>query len=141
MPNTTVMQAKRLGVLTCTPDTPLVAAAQRMTGEDVSALVVVDDEGGLAGIITRTDLLRAWEKGGAWADRTVGQYMSRSVVTVGLDTTLGEVTDLLIEERIHRVVVVKREGNLVRPVAVVSAADLIYHMLKQESRAWSAASD
>ena len=45
MPNTTVMQAKRLGVLTCTPDTRLVEAAQRMTGEDVSALVVVDEEG------------------------------------------------------------------------------------------------
>ncbi|MCU0510445.1 MAG: CBS domain-containing protein [Anaerolineae bacterium] len=140
MPNTTVMQAKRLGVLTCAPDTTLVSAAQRMTGEDVSALVVVDDDGGLAGIISRTDLLRAWEKGGPWAERTVEQYMSRNVVTVGLETTLGEVTDLLLEGRIHRVVVVRQEGDKVRPVGVVSAADVVYHMLKQESRARSAAS-
>lgn len=141
MPNTTVMQAKRLGVLTCAPDTTLIAAAQRMTGEDVSALVVVDEDGGLAGIITRTDLLRAWEKGGPWADRRVGEHMSPNVVTVGLETTLSEVTDLLLEERIHRVVVVRQEDDRPRPVAVVSAADLIYHMLKQESRARSAASD
>jgi CBS domain-containing protein len=140
MPNTTVMQAKRLGVLTCAPDTTLVAAAQRMTGEDVSALVVVDEDGGLAGIISRTDLLRAWEKGGLWADRRVGEYMSRNVVTVGLDTTLGEVTDLLLEGRIHRVVVVRQEGGKVRPVGVVSAADVVYHMLKQESRNRSPAS-
>lgn len=139
MPNTTVMQAKRLGVLTCAPDTTLVAAAQRMTGEDVSALVVVDDDGGLSGIISRTDLLRAWEKGGPWADRRVEDYMSRNVVTVGLETSLGEVTDLLLEGRIHRVVVVRNEGGKVRPVAVVSAADVVYHMLKQESRARSAA--
>jgi CBS domain-containing protein len=139
MPNTSVMQAKRLGVLTCARDTTLVAAAQRMTGEDVSALVVVDEDGGLAGIISRTDLLRAWEKGGQWANRTVEQYMSRNVVTVGLDSTLGEVTDLLLEGRIHRVVVVRYEGDKVRPVGVVSAADVVYHMLKQESRARSAA--
>ena len=134
MPNTTVMQAKRLGVLTCSPGDTLAAAAQRMTGEDVSALVVVDEEGGLAGIISRTDLLRAWEKGGAWADRRVEQHMSRNVVTVELDTTLGEVTDLLLEERIHRVVVVRREGDKIRPVGVVSAADIVYHMLKHEAR-------
>jgi CBS domain-containing protein len=134
------MQAKRLGVLTCAADTSLVAAAQRMTGEDVSALVVVDEDGGLAGIISRTDLLRAWEKGGRWAERTVEQYMSRNVVTVGLETTLGEVTDLLLEGRIHRVVVVRQEGDKVRPVGVVSAADVVYHMLKQESRTRSAVS-
>lgn len=140
MPNTTVMQAKRLGVLTCTPDTLLVDAAQRMTGEDVSALVVVDEEGYLAGLLSRTDLLRAWDKGGPWANRQVGAYMSTQVVTVGLNTTLAEVTDLLLNERIHRVVVVRHEGEKLRPVGVVSAADLVYHMVKLEARTRSAAS-
>jgi CBS domain-containing protein len=133
MPNTTVMQAKRLGVLTCTPDTTLVDAAQRMTGEDVSALVVVDDEGYLAGILSRIDLLRAWERGGAWAVQIVADYMSAQVVTVGLNTTLAEVCDLLLNERIHRVVAVRNEGDKMRPVAVISAADVVYHMVKLEA--------
>jgi CBS domain-containing protein len=140
MPNTTVMQAKRLGVLTCTSDTRLVDAARRMTGEDVSALVVVDDDGYLAGILSRTDLLRAWERGGPWADRIVGDYMSSQVVTVGLNTTLSEVCDLLLNERIHRVVAVRHEGDKMRPVAVISAADVVYHMVKLEAKARSAAS-
>ncbi len=140
MPDTTVMQAKRLGVLTCTPDTTLADAAQRMTGEDVSALVVVDEEGFLAGILSRTDLLRAWDKGGPWADRTVAEYMNPQVVTVGLNTTLAEVTDLLLNERIHRVVVARHEGDRLRPVGVVSAADVIYHMVKLEAKARSTAS-
>lgn len=137
MADTTVMQAKRLGVLTCTPDTKLVEAAQQMSSEDVSALVVVDKEGFLAGILTRTDLLRAWDKGGPWSDRTVAEYMSPQVVTVGLNTSLGEVTDLLLNERIHRVVVVRHEGDKLRPVAVVSAADIVYHMVKLEAKARS----
>ena len=140
MPNTTVMQAKRLGVLTCMPDTKLVDAAQRMTGEDVSALVVVDEEGYLSGILSRTDLIRAWDKGGPWAYRTVAEYMSPQVVTVGLNTTLTEVCDLLLNERIHRVVVVRHEGDRLRPVAVVSAADVVYHMIKLESKSGSPAS-
>lgn len=140
MPNTTVMQAKRLGVLTCTPDTRLSDAAQRMTSEDVSALVVVDENGYLAGVLSRTDLLRAWDKGGPWGERTVSHYMSSQVVTVGLNTTLGEVVDLLLNERIHRVVVVRHEGDQLRPVGVVSAADIVYHMVKLETRARSTTS-
>jgi signal-transduction protein with cAMP-binding, CBS, and nucleotidyltransferase domain len=139
MPNTTVIQAKRLGVMTCTPDTLLIDAAQRMTGEDVSALVVVDHEGYLAGILTRTDLLRAWDKGGSWAHRLVSEYMNPNVVTVGLNTSLGEVTDLLLIGRIHRVVVVRHEGPKLRPVGVVSAADIVYHMVKLEAKARSTA--
>ena len=67
MPDTTVMQAKRLGVFTCLPDTPLVDAARRMAEEDVSALVVADAEGGLTGIITRIDLLRAHAAHADWS--------------------------------------------------------------------------
>jgi CBS domain-containing protein len=140
MPNTTVMQAKRLGVLTCMPDTKLVEAAQRMTGEDVSALVVVDDDGYLAGILSRTDILRAWDAGGPWAQRAVAEYMSRQVVTVGLNTTLSEVCDLLLNERIHRVVAVRHEGDKMRPVAVISAADVVYHMVKLEAKTRSTTS-
>jgi CBS domain-containing protein len=109
-----------------------------MTGEDVSALVVVDAEGFLAGILSRTDLIRAWEKGDSWADRTVSEYMSSQVVTVGLNTTLTEVCDLLLNERIHRVVVVRQEGDRLRPVGVVSAADVVYHMVKLEAQSRSA---
>jgi CBS domain-containing protein len=144
MPDTTVMQAKRLGVLTCTPETTLLQAAQRMTGEDVSALVVVDEEGYLAGIVTRTDLLRARHEPRPWVDRTVDEVMNPQVVTVGVNATLAEVTELLLNERIHRVVVVRHDGRegpgaKARPLSVISAADIIYDMVKTESRARSVA--
>ena len=66
--------------------------------------------------------------------------MSPQVVTVGLNTTLAEVCDLLLNERIHRVVVVRHEGDKLRPVAVVSAADVVYHMVKLEAKSRSTAS-
>lgn len=134
MPHTTVMQAKRFGVLTCSPHTSMLAAAIRMADEDISALVVVDDEGLLNGILSRTDLLRAHNDGVDCAKTPVSEYMTCDVVTVGLNTTMGEVAKLLAERHIHRVVAVRSEGERVRPVAVVSAADVLYHFVKGANR-------
>lgn len=52
------------GVVSCTLETPIPQVAQLMTRHDVSAIPVVDNEGNLAGIFTRTDLvtLRAYEE-------------------------------------------------------------------------------
>ena len=102
-----------------------------MTDDDISALVVVDSEGCLAGIITRTDLLRAHVEHEDWADQTVAEYMNPDVVTIGLHAPLGEVKRLLLGLHIHRVVAVRPEGDKLRPMAVISAADLVYHMVKE----------
>lgn len=131
MHETTVMQAKRLGVYTCSYDTTLLAAAQRMADEDISALVAVDKDGYLAGIITRTDLIRAYRTYPDWPTHRVEEIMNRDVVTVGPQALLAEVADLLLEKHIHRVVVVRQEGGKKRPVAVVSSTDLVYHMVKE----------
>lgn len=130
MSETTVMQAKRLGVLTCNPDTTLLEAARQIAAEDISALVVTDADGYLIGIITRTDLLRAYAANADWSRHRVFDYMNPNVVTVGLDAPLSEVAQALLGKHIHRVVAVRREGKRLRPVAVVSAADLVYHMVR-----------
>ncbi len=134
MHETTVMQAKRLGVYTCGCDTTLLAAAHRMADEDISALVAVDKDGYLAGIITRTDLIRAYLALPDWQQHRVEEFMNTDVVTVGPQATLAQVANLLLEKHIHRIVVVRPEGDKKRPVAVVSSTDLVYHMVKETER-------
>ena len=57
--------------------------------------------------------------------------MSPEVVSVSPDTTLLEVAQLLLTNRIHRVVaVLEEEEGRQRPVAVVSSRDLVYHMMR-----------
>ncbi len=127
----TVLEAKRLGVYTCTPETRLDAAAGQMLAEDISSLVVTDAKGYLCGILTRMDILRAYLRiGEGWARTPVGDIMSREVVTVRLDTTLHEVAQTLMKRRIHRVVAVEEENGRLRPVAVLSDGDLVYHLKK-----------
>lgn len=126
----TVIEAKRFGVYSITQNKSLREAASRMVEEDISALAVLDEEGYLAGIITRTDLLRAFVNFDAWENQRVEAFMNRDVVTVTPQTTLVHVAELLIEKQIHRVVVARDENGKKRPVSVVSAADLVYHMVK-----------
>jgi CBS domain-containing protein len=126
----TVLQAKRFGIFSCSQDETLQEAARRMVEEDISALVVVDKEGYLVGIITRIDLLRALTKLEDWEKLLVMDYMNKDVVTVSPQTQLTRVAELLVEKQIHRVVVAREENGKKKPISVVSAADLVYHMIK-----------
>jgi CBS domain-containing protein len=126
----TVLQAKRFGVFSCSKENTLLEAAQRMVEEDISALVVVDENGFLAGIITHTDLIRALVSLEDWDKHKVSSLMNSDVVTVTPQTNLLRVAEILLDQQIHRVVAVRDEDGKKRPMSVVSVADIVYHMVK-----------
>lgn len=128
MPSRTVLQAKRLGIVSCHPDDPLTKIVQRMADDDISALVVTDQDGYLDGIISRSDVLRAFGRSPNWKAETVDKYMTRQVITVSPETRLGEVALLLTDKHIHRVVVVREDEGGKRPIAVLSDSDLVCEM-------------
>lgn len=128
MRHLSVLHAKRLGVYTISPTETLKKAALAMQQHNISALVVTEEDGSLAGVITRTDLVRACYHQDAWSTLPVRDFMVTDVVTVQLDDKLAKVMELLIDHHIHRVVAVEPHGGKVRPVAVLSAADIVYHM-------------
>ena len=128
MRNLSVLQAKRLGVYTVSPDETLMNTARKMQDHNVSALVVTDADGFLAGVISRTDLVKACFKQLEWSHLRVRDCMSADVVTVELDDPMLRVMELLVDHHIHRVVAVERHEGKPKPVAVLSAADVVYHM-------------
>lgn len=130
MKNMSVLEAKRFGVYTCQGSDTLRSVAEQMTDRDVSALIVVDDAGVLQGIITRTDLVRACCQRDDWGEQPAEAYMSTNVVTVEPSDTLERVMNLLLDKHIHRVVVVQNQKGQPKPIAVLSAADVIYHMVR-----------
>jgi len=131
MEDLTVTQAKRFGIYSCPTDATLFEAAQTMVNEDISGLVVVDQNGYLEGIITRTDLLHAYHQYPQWGDQPVAKFMNKNVVTVSPHDHLDFVASLLIEQHIHRIVVVENDKGSKRPVGVISDADLLYHMVRR----------
>jgi CBS domain-containing protein len=132
------------GVISVPPETPVSRAVGMMLQYDISGFPVVERGGKLVGIVTEGDFLRRAETGtepqrrpararsldtGRLAEeyihahaRTVGQVMSREVVTVAEDAPLGEVADLMDRHRIRRVPVM-RAGAV---VGMVSRRDLLH---------------
>jgi CBS domain-containing protein len=127
----TVISAKRFEIYSLREDAALLKACQMMVEKDISSLVIVNDEGYLSGIITRTDLLRARLENDHWSSVPVRLYMNNQVVTVTPETKLFEVSKLLVENHIHRIVVVQMEDGKKRPLSVLSDSDIIYHMTKE----------
>ena len=132
MKEITVLEAKRYGAFHCNPEMKLKDAASQMVEEDISGLVVIGDDGSLLGIITRTDLLRAWIENPSWDVQPVCAFMSREVVTVSPQDSIRDVARLLIKEQIHRAVIAQAVEDKLLPLGVISDADLVYHMARNE---------
>ncbi|MCO5243198.1 MAG: CBS domain-containing protein [Anaerolineae bacterium] len=129
MKDRTVLQAKRLGIVSCQRQDALGGIAQRMADDDISALVVVNPADDLAGIISRSDLLRAYmENPEGWRALPVEDFMTRDVVTVAPTDRLLDAAKLMLGNHIHRVVVVRESDAGMIPIAVISDSDLVCDM-------------
>jgi CBS domain-containing protein len=99
--------------------TSVSAAARRMSGAAVGAVLVVDGDE-LAGIFTERDLLtRVVAEGRDPASTPVGSVATGSVVHVALDASLRRCAELLRDHGIRHLPVV--DGR--KPVGILSARD------------------
>ncbi len=76
--------------ITASPQDGVIEAFEIMLKHDVGALPVVDDDGRLVGLVTRTDLGCALLEDEYEPGTTVGEVMERDVVVVHPDDTLLE---------------------------------------------------
>ncbi|NTV63167.1 MAG: CBS domain-containing protein [Oscillochloris sp.] len=124
----TVSEVMHRGVLTCQRETPVQDVARQMSEQDISALVVVDDDGNMIGLISRTDLVNArlyeqyWKN---WRGLTAGHIMVTDVVSVRSNDSLQYASKRMMERHIHRVVVIEESERGVRPIGVLSITDLV----------------
>ncbi len=108
-------------VLTIEPTATLEAAAHKMARRNVGAAVVVDDRGGIAGIFTERDLLRAVAGGVKPESADVRSHMTANPVTLPPDHSPSEAAQIMSEGRFRHIPVVD-SGEL---VGIVSIRDLV----------------
>jgi len=124
------------GVMTCRLDTRVEDVARFMVDNDVSALVVVNDDEHVIGLISRTDLINArlyeqyWKH---WRGLTAGHIMVTDVVVVSRHDSVHVASKLMMEHRIHRVVVIEQHGGGQKPVGVLSVTDLVRDIARESS--------
>jgi CBS domain-containing protein len=130
-------------VITVTPDTTIMDAANIMLQRHVSGLPVVDTTGKLVGIVSEGDFIRRSEIGtqrkrGQWLKfilgpgksasdfvhergRRVDEVMTKNPLTITEDTALAEIVDLMEKNNIKRLPVVRAD----KVVGIVSRANLL----------------
>jgi CBS domain-containing protein len=130
-------------VITVTPETRIVDAANIMLEKHLSGLPVVDTAGKLVGIVSEGDLICRPEIGtqkkrGRWlgflvgagksaADfvreqgRKVGEVMTKSPLTVTEDASLAEIVELMEKNNIKRLPVMRGDAL----VGIVTRANLL----------------
>jgi CBS domain-containing protein len=130
-------------VVTVSPETTIVDAANLMLQRHVSGLPVVDESGKLVGIVSEGDFIRRSEIGtgrkrGRWLrfilgpgqsasdfvhehGRKVSEVMTKSPLTITEDTALAEIVELMEKNNVKRLPVVRGD----KVVGIVSRANLL----------------
>ncbi|MBN1529368.1 MAG: CBS domain-containing protein [Thermoleophilaceae bacterium] len=116
----TVLDAMRLGVISCSGDTPLREAARMMSTYRIHCVVVFDLEGERPwGVVSDLDLAAA---AGTDPDEPVRAIASTELVTVTAGEPLARAAQLLAEHQVSHLVVVKAEDG--HPIGVLSTLDV-----------------
>ncbi len=101
--------------ITATPEMSVHEVAELLAERRISGLPVCDGNGNLVGVISEFDLI-------ARSGHTVGDVMSRDVVSVKDTAKIEAVRALLVSRRLKRVPVVDANGRL---VGLITRADLV----------------
>jgi chloride channel protein, CIC family len=114
-----VAEVMNKNVVTCHPSEKLTVIINKFELFHIAGMPVTE-KGGLSGIITQTDVLRA-VKEGSIQDVAVKDVMTGDVVVVSPTDSATHVARLMVEKKINRIPVVEN-GKL---VGIVTRGDLI----------------
>lgn len=107
---------------TCQQDTPVREIARLMREHDCGLIPVVEKSGKPIGAVTDRDIaLRIVAEGREPAQCTAQDCMTTPVTTIGQQSSLGDVANLMEEEQIRRVLIVDNDGRL---AGIVAQADV-----------------
>lgn len=111
------------GLLTCTPDTPLIEVAESMSRAKVSCILIMQDEQ-LQGIWTEGDTRNLDFSATDLASTPIKNLMSHPVISIAYTTKLSEASTFMKEKGLRRLLVLSKQGE---PLGMLTQSDLVRH--------------
>jgi CBS domain-containing protein len=123
-----ILSLKGREVATIDPGRTLSEAAKVLAERRIGALLIVDGQRPVAGIISERDIVRAVAHHGAKAlEEPVSRFMTEKVLTCTGETPIPHVMELMTQQKFRHVPVV--EGG--RLVGIVSIGDVVKERLEE----------
>jgi CBS domain-containing protein len=117
-----ILAEKGRRVVTLTPKATLGEVSRTLAANRIGALILTRADGGIAGIISERDVVRALAaEGGEALAEPASAYMSANVVTCHEEDTIDTVMERMSAGRFRHMPVVKND----RLVGVVSIGDVV----------------
>lgn len=117
-------------LVTFSPEQPMYEVVEALMKNKISGGPVVDDQGGLVGIVSEGDCLKEVVKGKydnmPISHGTVSEHMAQNVVTVDPDLNILEVARMFLQMRFRRFPVVK-DGKLVGQISQKDVMKAVFH--------------
>ena len=124
-----LLDAKGRNVISISADASVFDAIKMMADESIGSLVVLDENGGLAGIVTERDYARkVIVKGRSSRDTRVAEIMTADVLTTGCDNTVNSCMETMSEKKLRHLPVVE-DG---RVIAMISIGDLVQAIIADQ---------
>jgi CBS domain-containing protein len=123
-----ILSLKGREVATIEPGRSLSEAARVLAERRIGALLIVDGDRPVAGIISERDIVRAVAMHGAKAlDEPVSRFMTEKVVTCTGETSINDVMELMTQQKFRHIPVVE-SGRL---SGIVSIGDVVKLRLEE----------
>lgn len=123
-----LLRHKGSTVATTAPTRSVAGLLADLAEHNIGAMVVVDETGTVAGIVSERDVVRRLhERGGDLLDATVGEIMTTRVITCEPAAAVDDLAATMTERRIRHMPVV--ENN--RLVGIISIGDVVKSRIEQ----------
>ncbi|KCZ46808.1 CBS domain-containing protein [Hyphomonas pacifica] len=117
-----ILNDKGFEIISVKADQSLSEAAMTLDSRRIGAVVALDDDGAIVGVLSERDIVRHVARRGAEAlNLKVGDAMTRHVITIESITQIDEALQLMTDRRIRHLPVVRAE----KLIGVISIGDLV----------------
>lgn len=120
-----VRDIMKIGVPTCSLETPLPEVAKIMARENMDAIIVMD-EFGACGVVSQSDLVHAYPRN--FQLLAAKDVMTDKIISIPPEAAATAASHLMQDEKVHQLFIMHEHPGPSRPSAVVTMRAIIRDM-------------
>lgn len=116
-----------VGVITCSPDTPIIEIANVLMEKSLDAMVVLDKEGHALGVVGQDELVRAYSREDV-RSLSAEDIMRDGVPQVPPEIPLTAAAQIMQDGKVRTLFIMHHAAGIEYPAAMISYQHLLRHL-------------